>query len=209
MMNDIDLDEDSGLAYRTLTGFEHHPRWKNKLQTMFKRPSELTLLRGGSARSSTGSQFGISVLPTLVTDMTIDDVAQWEDEQMKEEVDVSSCKIDPAPFQLVEKTSLVKVHSLFSMVGVNMAYVTTIGQLVGVVGLKELRAGIENANGIKPTVAPAAPPQADNGSPEDRDPEKAVAEPSSKEERESLLTNDSPKSAAIENNTTQNRSKED
>lgn len=46
--------------------------------------------------------------------------------------------IDPAPFQLVEKTSILKVHSLFSMVGINHAYVTKIGRLVGVVGLKEV-----------------------------------------------------------------------
>ena len=54
--------------------------------------------------------------------------------------------IDPAPFQLVEKSSLLKVHSLFSMLGVNHAYVTTIGRLIGVVGLKELRKAIEDAN---------------------------------------------------------------
>jgi len=213
MMNDIDLDEDSGLAYRTLTGFEHHPRWKNKLQTMFKRPSELSIMRGGSGRSSSGSQFGINVLPHLITDMTFDDVAKWEDEQMKEEVDFSSCKIDPAPFQLVEKTSLVKVHSLFSMVGVNMAYVTAIGRLVGVVGLKELRAGIENANGTKPAPAPASPPPADKGSPVEQDPEKALpeAESSTKEERESLLTNNSPTKPTTtnDNNTSPSSSKED
>ena len=32
------------------------------------------------------------------------------------------------------------------MLGVNHAYVTAIGRLIGVVGLKELRWGIENAN---------------------------------------------------------------
>ena len=35
---------------------------------------------------------------------------------------------------------------MFSMLGVNLAYVTAIGKLIGVVGLKELRSGIENAN---------------------------------------------------------------
>ena len=35
---------------------------------------------------------------------------------------------------------------MFSMLGVNHAYVTAIGRLIGVVGLKELRSGIENAN---------------------------------------------------------------
>ncbi|GFV35427.1 chloride channel protein [Trichonephila clavipes] len=36
------------------------------------------------------------------------------------------------------------VHSLFSMLGLNYAYVTAIGRLVGVVALKELRKAIEN-----------------------------------------------------------------
>lgn len=52
-------------------------------------------------------------------------------------LEFGSCHIDPAPFQLVERTSLLKVHSVFSLVGVNHAYVTAIGRLVGVVGLKE------------------------------------------------------------------------
>ena len=41
---------------------------------------------------------------------------------------------------------LCQVHSLFSMLGVNHAYVTTIGRLIGVVSLKELRKAIEDAN---------------------------------------------------------------
>ena len=65
---------------------------------------------------------------------------------MEKPVDFSELHIDPAPFQLVEKSSLLKVHSLFSMLGVNHAYVTTIGRLIGVVGLKELRKAIEDAN---------------------------------------------------------------
>lgn len=78
--------------------------------------------------------------------MSPEDQRIWEEEQMQLPVDFSVCHIDPAPFQLVERTSLLKVHSLFSMVGVNHAYVTAIGKLVGVVGLKELRKAIEDAN---------------------------------------------------------------
>lgn len=68
---------------------------------------------------------------------------------MQEQVNFSDCRIDPAPFQLVERTSLLKVHSTFSMLGVEVAYVTNIGKLVGVVGLKELRKAIEDANSGK------------------------------------------------------------
>lgn len=81
-----------------------------------------------------------------VCDMSPEDQRKWEEEQMQLPVDFPICHIDPSPFQLVEKTSLLKVHSLFSMVGVNLAYVTAIGKLVGVVGLKELRKAIEDAN---------------------------------------------------------------
>ncbi|XP_034937991.1 chloride channel protein 2 isoform X2 [Chelonus insularis] len=86
-----------------------------------------------------------------VIDMSPEDQKRWEESEMALEVDFSRCHIDPAPFQLVERTSLLKVHSLFSMVGVNHAYVTAIGRLVGVVALKELRKAIEDANsGILP-----------------------------------------------------------
>lgn len=71
--------------------------------------------------------------------MSPEDQKQWEEEEMSKGVNFDKCHIDPAPFQLVEKTSLLKVHSLFSMVGVNHAYVTAIGRLIGVVALKEVR----------------------------------------------------------------------
>lgn len=85
--------------------------------------------------------------------------------------------IDASPFQLVEKTSLLKVHSLFSMVGINHAYVTKIGRLVGVVALKEvtrrslkhfmqfnlislqLRKAIEDVNSGNLVPKAAAPPE--------------------------------------------------
>ncbi|UYV79503.1 CLCN2 [Cordylochernes scorpioides] len=69
--------------------------------------------------------------------MSPEEQLQWEEDQMELPVDFSRCKIDAAPFQLVEKSSLIKVHSLFSMLGLNHAYVTAIGRLVGVVALKE------------------------------------------------------------------------
>ena len=79
-------------------------------------------------------------------DMSLGEQREWEELEMEKTVNFNECHIDPAPFQLVEKTSLLKVHSLFSMLGVNHAYVTAIGRLIGVVGLKELRKAIEDAN---------------------------------------------------------------
>ncbi|XP_051864179.1 chloride channel protein 2 isoform X10 [Drosophila albomicans] len=83
-----------------------------------------------------------------VIDMSPEDQKQWELEEMLKPIDLEKAQIhiDPSPFQLVERTSILKVHSLFSMVGINHAYVTKIGRLVGVVGLKELRKAIEDIN---------------------------------------------------------------
>lgn len=79
------------------------------------------------------------------TDSTV-----WNEQHLKHNVEFTNCHIDPAPFQLVERTSLLKVHSLFSMLAINFAYVTSIGKLVGVVGLKELRQAIEDTNSGDP-----------------------------------------------------------
>uniref|UniRef100_A0A1A8EZJ2 Chloride channel 2 n=2 Tax=Nothobranchius korthausae TaxID=1143690 RepID=A0A1A8EZJ2_9TELE len=77
--------------------------------------------------------------------MSPSEVAEWEDQMLDELVDFKNCKIDPAPFQLVEQTSLHKTHTIFSLLGLDHAYVTSMGRLVGVVSLKELRKAIEGS----------------------------------------------------------------
>uniref|UniRef100_A0A7N6F5Y5 Chloride channel, voltage-sensitive 2a n=1 Tax=Anabas testudineus TaxID=64144 RepID=A0A7N6F5Y5_ANATE len=72
-------------------------------------------------------------------------IAEWEEQQLDEQVEFKNCKIDPAPFQLVEQTSLHKTHTIFSLLGLDHAYVTSMGRLVGVVSLKELRKAIEGS----------------------------------------------------------------
>uniref|UniRef100_A0A8C2DWB9 Chloride channel, voltage-sensitive 2a n=1 Tax=Cyprinus carpio TaxID=7962 RepID=A0A8C2DWB9_CYPCA len=67
------------------------------------------------------------------------------EQQLDEAVNFNNCKIDPAPFQLVERTSLHKTHTIFSLLGLDHAYVTSTGRLVGVVSLKELRKAIEGS----------------------------------------------------------------
>ncbi|NXF86733.1 CLCN2 protein, partial [Eubucco bourcierii] len=84
--------------------------------------------------------------------MTPAQILEWEEQQLDQLVDFSSAKIDPAPFQLVEHTSLHKTHTIFSLLGLDHAYVTSIGRLVGMVSLKELRKAIEGsltAKGVK------------------------------------------------------------
>uniref|UniRef100_A0A8C3S746 Chloride voltage-gated channel 2 n=1 Tax=Chelydra serpentina TaxID=8475 RepID=A0A8C3S746_CHESE len=79
-------------------------------------------------------------------------IMEWEEQQLDQPVNFNNSKIDPAPFQLVERTSLHKTHTIFSLLGVDHAYVTSIGRLVGMVSLKELRKAIEGsvtAKGVK------------------------------------------------------------
>ncbi|XP_057223100.1 chloride channel protein 2 isoform X1 [Malurus melanocephalus] len=77
--------------------------------------------------------------------MTPAEILEWEEQQLDQVVDFSSAKIDPAPFQLVEHTSLHKTHTIFSLLGLDHAFVTSIGRLVGMVSLKELRKAIEGS----------------------------------------------------------------
>lgn len=81
--------------------------------------------------------------PVKVKNLSVDKQEAWEQDQLAKEIDWEGCQIDPAPFQLVERTSLHKVHSLFSLLGLNHAYVTNTGRLVGVVALKELRHAVQ------------------------------------------------------------------
>uniref|UniRef100_A0A8C1C1D0 Chloride voltage-gated channel 2 n=1 Tax=Cyprinus carpio carpio TaxID=630221 RepID=A0A8C1C1D0_CYPCA len=76
-------------------------------------------------------------------------IEEWEEQQLDEQVNFNSCKIDPAPFQLVERTSLHKTHTIFSLLGLDHAYVTSIGRLIGVVSLRELRKAIEGSMTVK------------------------------------------------------------
>ena len=43
--------------------------------------------------------------------------------KMRQRIDLRGIEFDPSPFQLVAKTSLYKVHTLFSLLGVTVAYV--------------------------------------------------------------------------------------
>lgn len=121
---------------------------RQAFEAIFRKSTQLQDVDGGGETDAVATPIKKSVqLPReRVIDMSPEEQRRWEEEQMAMVVDMTDLRIDPAPFQLVERTSLLKVHSLFSLVGVNHAYVTAIGRLVGVVGLKELRKAIEDAN---------------------------------------------------------------
>uniref|UniRef100_A0A8C1SC80 Chloride channel, voltage-sensitive 1a n=1 Tax=Cyprinus carpio TaxID=7962 RepID=A0A8C1SC80_CYPCA len=66
------------------------------------------------------------------------EIKSWEETEMDKPLEIDQIRIDPSPFQLVERTSLHKTHTLFSLLGLSHAYVTNTGKLVGVVALKEV-----------------------------------------------------------------------
>ncbi|XP_055592934.1 chloride channel protein 2-like isoform X2 [Uranotaenia lowii] len=145
--------------YTTITGTES--RIRSAFDIIFKKSATLQDVTPDPEVGSIGTPSitgtdGVPLTPGIskkvqlprerVIDMSPEDQKAWELEEMNKPIDVEGLHIDPAPFQLVERTSILKVHSLFSMVGINHAYVTNVGQLVGVVALKELRTAIENVN---------------------------------------------------------------
>ncbi|NWV00093.1 CLCN1 protein, partial [Upupa epops] len=80
-----------------------------------------------------------------VETMKPEEIDAWEQEELNKEVCFDSCRIDPSPFQLVERTSLHKTHTLFSLLGLSHAYVTSMGKLRGVLALEELQKAIEGS----------------------------------------------------------------
>uniref|UniRef100_A0A8C6NIW0 Chloride voltage-gated channel 1 n=1 Tax=Nothobranchius furzeri TaxID=105023 RepID=A0A8C6NIW0_NOTFU len=80
---------------------------------------------------------------SVSSDMCRHVIKTWEEAELDKPVDMEQIRIDPSPFQLVERTSLHKTHTLFSLLGLSHAYVTSIGKLVGVVALKEVKSAFE------------------------------------------------------------------
>ncbi|KAM6098382.1 chloride channel protein 1 isoform 2-T3 [Theristicus caerulescens] len=81
----------------------------------------------------------------VVDTMRPEEIDAWEQEELDKNVCFDSCRIDPSPFQLVERTSLHKTHTLFSLLGLSHAYVTSMGKLRGVLALEELQKAIEGS----------------------------------------------------------------
>ena len=71
----------------------------------------------GASKASSGWDFGnenpsspfSNKKVTMRNDLNLDEQREWEKQEMEKPVDFSELHIDPAPFQLVEKSSLLKV----------------------------------------------------------------------------------------------------
>uniref|UniRef100_A0A6I8P592 Chloride voltage-gated channel 1 n=1 Tax=Ornithorhynchus anatinus TaxID=9258 RepID=A0A6I8P592_ORNAN len=96
-----------------------------------------------------GSRCGDPYIPLLqdsadlVDTMALEEIEAWEQEQLSQPVCFDHCCIDLSPFQLVERTSLHKTHTLFSLLGIHLAFITSMGKLRGVLALEELQKAIE------------------------------------------------------------------
>ncbi|XP_052003007.1 chloride channel protein 1-like [Xyrauchen texanus] len=105
-----------------------------------------TLRRLFSSSSSSGqAEPQSSEAPPVADNMNPEEIKAWEEDELDKPIDIDQIRVDPSPFQLVERTSLHKTHTLFSLLGLSHAYVTSIGKLVGVVALKELQKAIEGS----------------------------------------------------------------
>ncbi|KAF8373172.1 hypothetical protein PRIPAC_79601 [Pristionchus pacificus] len=66
-----------------------------------------------------------------------------EGSHLDEKIDLDSIYIDETPIQVTYRTSLFKIHWLFSLLSVNRIFITERGSLRGVIALKEVRDAIE------------------------------------------------------------------
>ncbi|KAF8386395.1 hypothetical protein PRIPAC_75537 [Pristionchus pacificus] len=78
-------------------------------------------------------------------DLTPNEREEWENERLQQDFRIPDQEIDAAPSQLVRKTPLFKIHSIFSMLQINRAYVVDCGRLVGVVALADVRDALEHS----------------------------------------------------------------
>ncbi|XP_010883260.1 chloride channel protein 1 isoform X2 [Esox lucius] len=121
----------------------HSTSDKRSLQSVRRTFQRLFSSSSTSSTSQTETQ---ETPPIPLTDtMSPEEIKAWEEEELDKPISMDEIRIDPSPFQLVERTSLHKTHTLFSLLGLSHAYVTSIGKLVGVVALKELQKAIEGS----------------------------------------------------------------
>uniref|UniRef100_A0A7N8WQF2 Chloride channel, voltage-sensitive 1b n=1 Tax=Mastacembelus armatus TaxID=205130 RepID=A0A7N8WQF2_9TELE len=117
---------------------------RTELQAVFDwwlSPERRVFERGQSplGQDSIVSWESFAFVDEEVGEDSTDKIKVWEEAELDKPIDMDQIRIDPSPFQLVERTSLHKTHTLFSLLSLSHAYVTSIGKLVGVVALKEVK----------------------------------------------------------------------
>ncbi|KXJ80430.1 hypothetical protein RP20_CCG025170 [Aedes albopictus] len=135
-------------SYATITGGTVN-RIRSAFDIIFRKSGTLQDVNPDpevGSNGTIGAPKKVQLPKARIIDMSIEEQKIWERKEMAKPIDIDNLPIDPAPFQLVEHTSILKVHSLFAMASINLAYVTNIGKLVGVVALKELRHAVQGVN---------------------------------------------------------------
>ncbi|OUC49181.1 putative chloride transporter, ClC family [Trichinella nativa] len=100
----------------------------------------VSCILGKNIQSALKRNRNMVLLPLL----KLHEIEKWISGHWNDKLKYDNIEIDPTPVQLLEKTSLHKIHTLFSLLGLHILYVTKLGRLVGVVSLKELREALEN-----------------------------------------------------------------
>ncbi|XP_018426878.1 PREDICTED: chloride channel protein ClC-Kb-like [Nanorana parkeri] len=111
-------------------------------------------------------------------------VEEWECRQLNEVVPVEDLLIDPAPYRLVEKQTLYQVYDLFNLLSLRRAYVTSIGRLVGVISLTELKDAVHGS--VKGTFTSRATPKTEESNQEGYTLQPLVHLPSEYQEEETV-----------------------
>ncbi|XP_063683426.1 chloride channel protein 2-like isoform X2 [Bolinopsis microptera] len=96
-----------------------------------------------SANSKASAVPVTSTLLGVPDGVTTQDYTTWYESQLDKRMDFSKCPMDGAPFQLVDTTSIYKAHTLFGLLSLSHAYITEVGQLVGVMTLNEIQDYLE------------------------------------------------------------------
>lgn len=73
-----------------------------------------------------------------ILDMDPEERNTWENERLGAKVDLDAIEFDSAPFQLVDRAPLLHVHMMFSLLGLQRAYITKCGKLVGLISMRDV-----------------------------------------------------------------------
>jgi len=131
--NDDILESRTGMQSLLLTSPDQSP--EHGLERGEEEPA-------ASQPQGTDASSSLNVLP--VDDVLLDkedDMPRPRD-MMHEPVDFTHCHIDSTPLRVIEQTPLSQIHTMFSLLQIDVMYVTTVGRLVGTITLTELSRAI-------------------------------------------------------------------
>ncbi|KAL1285083.1 Chloride channel protein [Trichinella pseudospiralis] len=129
------------------TSDQHSEQWEWKnlenMNTIAAARSLMTTRSLFNCLSGKSNTLAEKFVQQTVIDLVGKERRQWEAEQLDSKVQINMDILDPAPFQLVENTNVMQASMLFNQLGITSAYVTSLGSLVGVVSLREIRQALE------------------------------------------------------------------